>query len=362
MKSALIVAIEEIRSNRAIATVDEASIKAGVVLRLLSVLGWNPFDITEVKPEFTVESKRVDFALRLFDANKVFIEAKRPNEVLDGHQQQLLEYSFKQGVRLAILTNGLTWWFYLPLNEGSWEERRFFSVDILQQEPDSVADRFMDLLSKANVSSGNALKNAEHLYSSKQKRTALRDTLPRALNRILTEPDSVLVDLVSDTVEKMSGFRPEPDDVRKFIKESLSGGRQADQIPPAPAPRAFRANRTPSQPGAYPYQDNYMNKRLLSFTLFDRPYTPRTWKDLWVTVALEVYRRHSSEFEKAISLRGTRMPYVSTRPQELSEAVQLDKSRYFIETKFSANSIVKRCRELLELFGYKLESLTIQAQ
>lgn len=99
MKDRLLSAISEIRNNKSIIISDEASIKSGVLLRLLSILGWNPFDVNEVKPEYSVESKRVDFSLRINSTNKVFIEVKRPNENLEAHQEQLLNYSFREGVK-----------------------------------------------------------------------------------------------------------------------------------------------------------------------------------------------------------------------------------------------------------------------
>ena len=92
MKNNIVTVIHEIRGNQLIRTVDEASIKAGVILRILSILGWNTFDIDEVKPECTIESRRVDLSLRVHNTNKVFIEAMRPNEILENHQKQLLQY------------------------------------------------------------------------------------------------------------------------------------------------------------------------------------------------------------------------------------------------------------------------------
>jgi predicted type IV restriction endonuclease len=179
MKESLVSTINEIRNNRSIIISDEASIKSGVVLRILSLLAWNPFDVNEVKPEYTVESKRVDFSLRINGTNKVFIEVKRPSESLETHQEQLLGYSFREGVKQAILTNGITWWFYLPLNEGSWEQRRFFTADFLQQDQNAIAETLIGLLSRENIASGDALKTAEHLYKGRQKRNILRDALPK---------------------------------------------------------------------------------------------------------------------------------------------------------------------------------------
>jgi hypothetical protein len=39
--------------------------------------------------------------------------------------RKLLNYSFQEGVKLAILTNGIAWWFYLPRHEGSGEYGSF---------------------------------------------------------------------------------------------------------------------------------------------------------------------------------------------------------------------------------------------
>jgi predicted type IV restriction endonuclease len=107
-----------------IITYDEATLKQTTILRIFSLLGWDIFNQDEVKPEYTISGKKVDYALFIESNPKVFIEVKRPGENLSVHQEQLLNYSFMQGIRLAILTNGLTWWFYLPLQEANWEQRK----------------------------------------------------------------------------------------------------------------------------------------------------------------------------------------------------------------------------------------------
>jgi predicted type IV restriction endonuclease len=70
-------AIRDIRSNKALFSIGEACTKAGVVLRLVSALGWNLFNVEEVRPEYTVGSRRLDYSLRIANMNKVFIEVKR---------------------------------------------------------------------------------------------------------------------------------------------------------------------------------------------------------------------------------------------------------------------------------------------
>lgn len=359
MKDRLIAAINEIRDSKSIVISDEASIKSGVILRLLSLLGWNPFDVNEVKPEYTVETKRVDFSLRINETNKVFIEVKRPSENLETHQEQLLGYSFREGVKQAILTNGITWWFYLPLNEGSWEQRRFFTADFFEQDQTAISEKLIELLSRCNVASGDALKTAEHLYKGHQKKNILRDALPKAWHKILNDPDDLFVELLVETTEKLSGFRPEIKEVERFIaaiQNSPIGKLESSPSPIEPVP-------VPPMPKTTPYTGgSYINKRIRNVQLLGNSYHPRTWKELIVLVSQEMYRRHSAEFSRCLSIRGPQMSYFSQKPNEMSQPMQISGSTFFVETKLNSNSIVKRSRELMGLFGYKEKDLQVSAE
>lgn len=154
MREQLLGFVQDLRGAQKTLGLDEAATKQALILRPLSMLGWDCFNIEEVTPEYGVESNRVDVALRITNKTKVFIEVKRTGEDLEGHQRQLLNYSFQEGVRLAILTHGLTWWFYLPLYEGSWEDRNFFSIDVLQQDPGEIVTHFENFLSRENIRAG----------------------------------------------------------------------------------------------------------------------------------------------------------------------------------------------------------------
>jgi hypothetical protein len=355
MKENLISAIKEIQTNTMIFTFDEASIKSGVIQRMLSLLGWNPFDIKEVKPEFTVGSKRVDFSLRFDDRNKVFIEVKRPNENLENHQQQLLDYAFQEGVKLAILTNGFIWWFYLPLSEGSWEQRRFFTIDFYEQEPSSIAQRLLDLLEKTKVVSGEALRNAEDLYTSDIRGQVLKKALPKAWEKIIGDPDDILVELLIETTARISGFRPEIDEVTVFLGNLTERVSVAQSEPVRSQPPTFRSTRRSILKG------DYINKRIDSFTFLGKSYRPRSWKELLLTVCEELYQRHANEFSKCLNLHGTKMTYISLKAVDLRQPAQIDKSPYFVETHLNSNSIVQRAREITETFGYTESDLIIIA-
>ena len=127
--------------------VEEAT-KQGAVLPILRQLGWDCFNLEEVSPEFNVGNGRVDYCLLINQKKRVFLEVKRATENLESHEKQLLEYSFTDGVDLAVLTNGLVWWIYLPLIGGNWQQRKCFTIDITQQSPQESAKHYKDFLGR----------------------------------------------------------------------------------------------------------------------------------------------------------------------------------------------------------------------
>ena len=65
-------AVEQVRNTTTLSVLDEFATKQGVVLRLLSLAGWDTFDISQVVPEYTVGSRRVDYALRPGSPNALY--------------------------------------------------------------------------------------------------------------------------------------------------------------------------------------------------------------------------------------------------------------------------------------------------
>jgi predicted type IV restriction endonuclease len=222
--------IEALKKKPQVAKFDETETKQAMILPVLQLLGWNVWDTEEVKLEYPVEGKKVaeggkvDYCLRIRGKSKVFLEAKRPGEDLEKHQEQLLDYSFREGVDLAILSNGVFWWFYLPMKRGHWKERKFYAIDIMQQTVNEIAEKFTQLLSRNQVQSGAALQNAKSIYEQLDRQKKINETLPKAWNKIISAGDPRLYDLLSETTESICGFRPDDEDVKNMIlnyKEKL---------------------------------------------------------------------------------------------------------------------------------------------
>ncbi|MDN5346124.1 MAG: putative type restriction endonuclease [Petrotoga sp.] len=309
MNEVLSKLINDFKKDRRLLSFDEAATKQAVIMRILSYLDWDPFNIDEVHPEYSVGSKRVDYALRHNGKNKVFIEVKKINEDLEKHQEQLLNYSFQKGVKLAILTNGVSWWFYLPLHEGSWEQRKFYTIEIYNQESKDIVEKFEEFLSKGNVISDRAIENAERIYKSKQKQYLIKETLPKAWKKIITEPDELMVELLADTTEKLCGYKPDNETVEQFlIKISQAPTRTKEEISTPVQPLSGQTLHIPSE--------GYSGKSIISFTFKGNRYPVRSWKEMLIKICNLMLSAHREQFDKVLNLVGRKRPYFTRNLNE----------------------------------------------
>ncbi len=359
MKEQLLSFINSLKSDKKIISFDEATTKQRVVLKLLSILGWDIFN--EVKPEYSVGSGRVDYSLRIDSTDKVFIEVKKIGEELEKHQRQLLEYSIQQGVKLAILTNGVTWWFYLPLQEGNWEQRRkFYTIDILKQESENIASKFINFLLKENINSGKAIENAETIYRENIKQIRSEETVLKAWNEIVSEPDEFLIDLINKTTEKLCGYKAEDKLIEHFISNHKEQFLISELQSPIRRHEPYRRERIKPKTSFRP-QFNFIRKSITAFTFKDSRYEIRYWRELLIELCKILADTHGNEFNKVLSLRWGRSAYFTYNKNEVTAPGKIRNTRIYVETNFNANRTVKICYQLLAEFGYSKGAIKIEA-
>lgn len=359
MEEKLLEFIRRIQSERRLVSFDEAATKQAVILRILSFLGWDTFNTDEVCPEYSIGGKKVDYALRHNNYNKVFIEVKKVGEDLESHQEQLLNYSFQEGVKLAILTNGITWWFYLPLYEGSWEQRKFYTIETYDQNAEEITQKFKDFLSKENVISGKAIENAENIYKGKQKQNLIKETLPIAWNKIIDEPDDDLIELIATTTEKLCGYKPEYTTVEHFITSYL----KKIEFPYPQKQAVIRPMQlTTGKTSKVDIEESYTNKSISSFVFKETRYAARSWKDLLIQICNIMVNNHRNRFDQVLNLVGRKRPYFSRNLNELRLPEKINGTDIYVETNLSANSIVKLSMDIILLFGYTKDDISIEVR
>ena len=184
---------------------------------VIGELGWDTLNRDEVAREYSVRGGRVDYCLRTPARNLVLIEVKRAGTDLTEHQEQLLRYAFDEGVPLAVLTDGLVWWLYLPTAGGSWEQRRFFRVNFRERRPADAAAALHRFLNRNGVVSGEAQGEARREFESQERDRRIRAALQDAWRQVLDDPDSLLREELADRVEEISGHRPDRDTIADFL-------------------------------------------------------------------------------------------------------------------------------------------------
>jgi hypothetical protein len=246
MKESFEELISRVAKDQAIIQGREEGVRQAIILPTLNSLGWNIGDVKEVDPEFAVEDGAVDYCLKVGD-KRVFLEIKRVSANLANNEKQLLDYAFKDGVDMAILTNGMSWWLYLPLTKGNYRQRKFFTIDIQQQEPKMAVSHFREFLSRDSIKDNSAIDHAKAMHDSKQKKRLLQQTIPQAWGELFNEPDEKILDLFAEKVEVMCGHRPEIQDLSNYVKSIKAVGPAA--VRPTPAtPSTSAVSPSPKEP------------------------------------------------------------------------------------------------------------------
>lgn len=229
LKSRLDRIIDDLRQGK---FGSEAAVSQGLVLPCLHELGWPVFDTSVVSPEYVVAGRRVDFALCHPPGRPaVFVEVKKVGNSV-GSDRQLFEYAFHEGVPMAILTDGQEWSFYLPAEQGHYEERRVYKLDLLERSVDEAAVRLERYLQYTRVCSSEALSSARSDYKNVARHREIASNMPRAWDAILEEQDSLLLELLAEKVEDLCGYKPDLEVCAEFIQRCREGAG----APPARAP------------------------------------------------------------------------------------------------------------------------------
>ena len=149
--------IEELRnlSNQIVrqqdhATTEEAT-KHAFVIPFIKILGYDPYNLTEVVPEFTADvgtrqGEKVDYAIFKDNEVIILIECKKFGaDLSDAETSQLYRYFSVVHARIAILTDGARYRFYTDLEETNiMDSKPFFEFNMLdiQESPVSELKRF----------------------------------------------------------------------------------------------------------------------------------------------------------------------------------------------------------------------------
>jgi predicted type IV restriction endonuclease len=293
---------------------NEQAISQGVVLRVLQELGWDIFDATLVWPEFQTGEGRADFALcHPLSKPADFIEVKPPGKAEDG-VRQALEYAFHTGVPFIVLTDGRTWSFYLPAEQGSYEDRRVYKLDLFERPLAEAAEILRRYLAHDRVVSGEALEAARKEYRSRNRHSQACAAIPEAWRELVEKGNEDLVDMLASAVESKAGVRPDDNDVAEFLA-GLGRPVIVETSRDKTSPQTSPVNHRPAAP-----RTGVESTRSGKLVLRGKAYPYHNAKDAMVIVLRELAKGDPTFLERCSQhsdAQGRKRRYIARTPEEL---------------------------------------------
>lgn len=225
----LIDHIDDIRNKlKENAYKDEAAVSIQIVNRLLVALNWPTYSPEIFIPEYSVDNKRVDFALCHPEKRPIiFIEVKQVGKI-DGAEEQLFNYAFHEGVPILVLTDGRKWRFFHPAGTGNYQERLVIEIDLLTGKGDEVSSDLNRYLNYEEAKSGNIINAIREDYEKVADERLIQEGLPKAWNQLINQVDDSLVNIIAEKTKEISGKLPTLKQVIDFLinlSSSTSDGK-----------------------------------------------------------------------------------------------------------------------------------------
>lgn len=301
---------------------NEAAVSHGVVSPILSALGWDTTDPDQVMPEYATGRGRVDFAL-LGSARRpsVFIEVKGVGRSVEG-DRQLFEYAFHEGVPLCVLTDGKEWSFYLPSGQGSYDDRRVYRLQLDDRDPvecERVLTRYLD---HARIKSGAAFEDAQRDYRDLASRREAKEALPRAWAELIAEREELLLELIADKAEALTGFRPSLDDVANFVEGFVTPAGTAVKASSMRRGAPVAVSSSPPLPSSSPPLPVRIDRtsvgRGVAYSIFGADRSAPSGNAAFVDILTELARCYPEKLpDLAAAVQGRSRNHIARTPAEI---------------------------------------------
>lgn len=219
-----------ISTTRDMVSTEEAT-KNSMIMPMIKLLGYDPFNPLEVTPELiadvgTKKGEKVDYAV-LRDGKPIMLfECKKSGADLHiNHAGQLFRYFHVTEARFGVLTNGLVYKFFTDLEQpNKMDEKPFFEFNILEFRERDVEE--LKKFAKSKFDLDIILATANELKYTR--------AIQARLSEWVTQPSEDFVRLVSSDLLGSRRFTPAIRDqftaLTKRAFEQLIGARINERL------------------------------------------------------------------------------------------------------------------------------------
>lgn len=158
----------------------------------------------EVSAEQMIKGTYADYEIKLDDEKRIIIEVKSISTSLKPtHLRQAVNYAASEGIRWAILTNGVAWEVYKVIIDKQVDKRAFFKFNLINMSDRDVESLYF--LTKSAFSKG-------YLEEYWHYKNAIN---PTAIANIILSDE--VTSKIRKEIGKSSGYRPTNDEIRDII-------------------------------------------------------------------------------------------------------------------------------------------------
>jgi hypothetical protein len=344
LNEALAPIVEKIKKFRSLYEQNEMAVRDQIVNPILRNLGWNPENPEEVQPNVSTEEGVPDYSLIKNGKKILFVEAKKLSVDIEQREviRQLAKYSFIEGTKYGVLTNGAVWVLIRSFEEGTTlTERIVWKSDLENEELPAVLRKIV-AISKTNI---------EHIEVL-VKKVQILDEIWQSL---LDEPQEMIKGLMPVVKSIISQGYPDyhfedteiEDLLKERVKEIISGPEEE-----APTETAVES---------IPWRDGRPRKMKLKGKVFEL----RNSFEILVNTAnwlIENGKLKPSDCPVGIG-RGKRNLINKEPKHKYGDDFRAPKklsNGLWIETHYSTAASINYTKRLLEKFGVSSDILTIE--
>ena len=211
-----------VHEDGSIERLNEIETRTHVIDPFIKAMGYETLDQVRREYHLSASGHFIDYMLTAGD-QRVVVEAKPLGTELSAKESsQLVGYCAQEGIRWALLTNGLAWIVFDTEISGNWEAKQITTIDLLG------AYRSGRLAAAVGPLGHFALETLS-VDDQPLREWAHEERARAKLDQLLSDPSSAVV---AALVTEMSdgGVSVEPDDVIALIRRGTDESRRSQSI------------------------------------------------------------------------------------------------------------------------------------
>jgi len=236
--------VEKIKKFHSLYEQNEMAVRDQIVNPILRNLGWDPENPEEVQPNVSTEEGMPDYSLIKNGKKILFVEAKKLSVDIEQKEviRQLAKYSFIEGTKYGVLTNGSIWVLIRSFEEGTTlTERIVWKTDLENEELPAIIRKIMTI-------SKTGIEHIEVLV----KKTQILDEVWQSL---LDEPEEMIKGLMPVVKSIITQGYPDyqfedteiEDLLKERVKEIISSSSEVETPSDTPIESISRQGKSPQK-------------------------------------------------------------------------------------------------------------------